>query len=247
MKLFMQFNVLVSILLAFASPASSKEVDQPIDTETIMLGTETRIPLAAPSEVCFRQSSLIGDLDNMTLQHYLMVMPEHVEKTGRVFVGARLKNQPGVTWLTGGGNFWVEDRGNDVIPYPLSYGYSSLQPIIPVTVFHKPVNLEDFVDDGEIWAGYGLWPEEGPDNYHELAHAGKIAEIFAWRQRAAYEEMLASERFRKIWTAGEYTEADEICMKVTELMKRKAFTVGHQLVCPSPLGCGEDVPALDLQ
>lgn len=208
------------------------------------MGGETRVPLATPSEVCFRQSNLIGDLDNMTLQHYLMVMPEDVNKQGRVFVGARLRSQPGVTWLTNGGDLWVDDRGNEAIPYPLSYSDFTLQAIIPVTVFHKPVNLAGFVEEGEIWIGYGLWPDSGPDNYDELARAGRLAEIMAWRQRTAYEEMLVSARYKKIWTAGEYPDGNEICTIVTELIERKPFML-HQPVCPSSGCMGEDLPALD--
>lgn len=237
MKLFIQFNVVLSILLFSVSPVYSEGIDQ-------LIGGEARKPLATPSEVCFRQSNLIGDLENMTLQHYLMVMPEDVGKPGRVFVGARLRSQPGVTWLTNGGDLWVDDRGNDAIPYPLNYGGSTLQAIIPITVFHKPINLAGFVEEGEIWIGYGLWPESGPDNYDELARAGRLAEIMAWRQRTAYEEMLVSGRYKKVWTVGEHTEANEICTIVTELIERKDFTVGLP-VCPD-LGClGEDLPVLD--
>lgn len=130
--------------------------------------------------------------------------------------------------MTGGNNQWIDSRGNEEYTWPIAYrNAGELDPIISITVFGKPVNLVSYVDEGEIWVGYGLWPENGSDNAAELLAAGKLGEVSAWRQRAAYEEMQSSGRFQKIWTAGEmHGFYPGICLTTTEIIERELMGVG---------------------
>lgn len=185
---------------------------------------ERRIPVAEPAEVCFFQTVKIGDLDSMTLQHFLTVPSEHHGKHGMVFVGARFKSQPDITLLTFGGDVWRDARGDDDYPGPLPYSNELiLKPLVPITIFNRPINLEPYKEEGEIWVGYGLFEPRGIEEFNE-------------DRQLAYDEMIASDRFLKIWTAGEWPDyflnnSVQICAIVNEVIERRPIMGGRNFPC----------------
>lgn len=72
------------ILPGLAQPALS--------SGEVVLGDEKRMTLAEPREICISRIQTIGDLDNMTLLHHLVIPLEDQGKRGVVFAGARLKS-----------------------------------------------------------------------------------------------------------------------------------------------------------
>ncbi len=162
------------------------------------------IPLPEPGKICFPQTELHAEwpvgaaklrMDQVMLTHYLLV-PEHDRfKSGHVFVGFRLQSQPEKLWLFNGYNWELKEAAiglnfnsyNNWLRSLEGYAGSSvsLQPIIPIRVSNYPIDVSTFVGDGELLVGYGLSSTE-----HDSGG------------REAFDEMIQSDRFRRIWRVG---------------------------------------------
>lgn len=172
---------------------------------------------SAPGKMCFLQTSLHinkdNDLSKIMLSHYLIVPQEDHFKAGALFVGFRLKSQPETLWLYDGDQVkgWSKYDVTNVSaflpsPYVHSGGTSfgvGLQPITPVYISSYPVDVSAYIDDGEVWVGYGLSTEE----------------------TKPFDEMMNSKRFQLIWEIGkplagtELVDISTICIAITEMTK----------------------------
>ncbi len=164
------------------------------------------IPLPEPGKLCFPQTELHAEwpagatqlrMDQIMLTHYLLVLEQDRFKSGHVFVGFRLQSQPGKLWLFNGFNWGLKEAAiglsfnsyNDWLrSLEGNAGPSvSLQPIIPIRVSNYPIDVSTFVGDGELLVGYGLSSTEHDSDGRE-----------------AFDEMIQSDRFRRIWCVGEW-------------------------------------------
>ncbi|MBL8498167.1 hypothetical protein ABF87_04630 [Nitrosomonas sp. JL21] len=176
---------------------------------------------STPAEYCFPQTSLRGGFDKIILDHHVIISPEDHFKNGDVFVGARFKSKPDVLWLTDGFSWWNIDDNHENAG-PKSYTSGKLQPIVPTSISYNPVDVTEFIEDGEIWVGYGLRSESE-----------------TWRE--SFEDMKRSQRFNLVWeigvpgfsfpSAGLHGVLPNICLTATE-MKTIVLIVQTPIVNP---------------
>lgn len=172
---------------------------------------EFNIKFASPGKICFPQSYLYAETNNfksVMLNHYLIVRKEDHYKTGDVFVGFRLKSQPDVLWLHGGGARWTKYKNGQVPEYYSNSPFipiGKLQPVISTSISHHPIDVSLYVGDGELWVGYGLRSES------------ETAQV-------SFDEMLSSNRFNLIWEIGNPkleprnpVDVSTICLTMTEM------------------------------
>lgn len=173
--------------------------------------TEVNTKFSAPGKMCFPQTSLYTQLEefkSVMFEHYLIVSKGDHFKDGDVYVGFRLKSQPETLWLYDGGN-WIKNDSNNVIAsaFDTRQGiqYGQLQPIIPTSISHYPIDVSTYVGDGQLWVGYGL-----------RSASGTLQESF--------DEMMSSGRFNLIWKVGEplmspgdLVDVSTICLSITEM------------------------------
>lgn len=172
----------------------------------------TNTKFSTPGKMCFLQTSLHinkdNDLSKIMLSHYLVVPQEDHFKAGALFVGFRLKSQPETLWLYDGDQVkgWSKYDGTNVsafLPSPYTIGggapATGLQPITPVYISSYPIDVSAYIDDGELWVGYGLSTEE----------------------TKSFDEMIDSKRFQLIWEIGKPVMDHEyiptICIAITEM------------------------------
>lgn len=200
MKFFTQQSLLASALLLSALSSQA-------DT----------VKYSAPAEYCFPQTSVrseLGKFDKVILDHNLIVNEQDHFKSGDIFVGFRRKSQPDILWLLTNGTSWLNASDNSVTTSKAHSGYAKLQPVIPITLSHEPIDVSAYVGDGEVWVGYGLRSE------------GET-----WEK--SYQEMINNRRFNKIWEITGSTPASglpgdllTICLTATE-METTTITTTH--------------------
>ncbi|MGZ5051966.1 MAG: hypothetical protein ACXWF8_04705 [Methylobacter sp.] len=158
-----------------------------------------------PTEYCFEQTVLRGDLDKTTLDYNLIIDTNDQFKNGNVFVGFRRRSQPDALWLSNGTSWSAYDSGNPVDVYANSYltRYGSLQPVMHLPIIYLPQDLTAFAGDGEIWVGYGL--------------RNSATETV----KDAYQDMINNQRYKMIWSIGiglvGSTTAARICLSATQM------------------------------
>lgn len=181
------------------------------------------VKFSAPAEYCFPQTSVrseFGKFDKVILDHNVIINEQDHFKPGDIFVGFRRKSQPDVIWLTDGTSWLNAADNDDTTPknYPviLPNGADKLQPVMPIMLSHEPIDVSAFVDDGEVWVGYGLRTADE-----------------TWEK--SYADMISNSRFSKIWDITGSTPASglpgdlpTICLTATE-MKTTVFTLNHDL------------------
>lgn len=177
------------------------------------------VKFSAPAEYCFPQTSVrseLGKFDKVILDHNLIVNEQDHFKSGYIFVGFRRKSQPDILWLLTNGTSWLNASDNSVTTSKAHSGYVKLQPVIPITLSHEPIDVSAYVGDGEVWVGYGL--RAGGETWEK-----------------SYEEMISNRRFNKIWeitgstpTSGLPGDLLTICLMATE-MKTTINTIGFDL------------------
>ncbi|HQU97280.1 MAG TPA: hypothetical protein PLV19_00040 [Nitrosomonas sp.] len=204
MKFLTQQSLLVSALLLSALSSQA-------DT----------VKYSAPAEYCFPQTSVrseLGKFDKVILDHNLIVNEQDHFKFGDIFVGFRRKSQPDILWLTNGTSWLNASDNSNTTPKAYSVifpnGNAKLQPVIPITLSHEPIDVSAYVGDGEVWVGYGLRSE------------GETGE-------KSYQEMISNRRFNKIWEITGSTPASglpgdllTICLTATE-METTTITTTH--------------------
>ncbi len=181
------------------------------------------VQYSAPAEYCFPQTSVRSEFrkfDKIILDHNLVVNQQDHFKTGDVFVGFRRKSQPDALWLTNGSR-WVNAADNsesESLAYPVILPNSdgTLQPVMPVTLSREPIDVSTYVEDGEVWVGYGLKVE------------GE-----SWKK--SFEDMMSDQRYKRIWDitgltpeSGLPANMPTICLKASE-MRTVVLTAGHDL------------------
>jgi len=206
-------------------------------TSILALAGETETVLTSPGKLCFTQTSLRSELDrydNVILDHYVVISKEHHFKEGLVFVGFRRKSRPDELWLFSG-TIW-EKYQNDLIdssPVPFipkvqTIPTGQLQPIMPTTISVAPIDPSAYVDDGEIWIGYGLSSSTGTTE--------------------TFFEMIGSNRFKRIWEVGKrLNEGEEfpyppsnICLTITKIIE-----IDHLVgTFPIPEETGPDIESI---
>lgn len=178
-----------------------------VSTRLVFAHIVDSIPLSEPGKICFPQTQLhakfpVGSdgprMDQVMLTHYLLVPEQDRFKAGHVFVGFRLQNQPGKLWLFNGSSWELKETAimlnfssdNDALRNLEDYTGREvvvpLQPVIPIRISNYPVDVSAFVGDGELLVGYGL-SSTGDDNLGQ----------------EAFDEMMANNRFWRIWRVGE--------------------------------------------
>lgn len=176
-------------LLAGALCLGSMHVSAAIGIEGDIV-TETEF--SEPGLVCFPQTSLHArdrKWDSVMLNHYVIVDKQDHFKSGSIFVMFRPKSQPEKVWLYDGFR-WENIENTD---HPLTYNRvyhprmtmnaSKLQPVLHVTISRNPIDVTPYVNDGEIWVGYGLLKENDTT-------------------RESFDEMVSSSRFERVWEIG---------------------------------------------
>ncbi len=195
MKRFLLQSVLAGISLLVASATQAND--------------EINTKFTSPGKICFSQTNLYaetGNFKSVMLNHYLIVRKEDHYKTGDVFVGFRLKSQPDVLWLYNGGVSWIKQEKGKVPEFfrnSAQIPFDQLQPVIPTSIFHHPIDVSPYVGDGELWIGYGLRSES------------ETAQV-------SFDEMLSSNRFNLIWEIGNSVippiiGSSVICLTITEM------------------------------
>ncbi|MGZ5051965.1 MAG: hypothetical protein ACXWF8_04710 [Methylobacter sp.] len=161
----------------------------------------TTTVFTAPAAFCFQQTVLRGEPDRTTLEHNLIIdTPDHF-KNGNVFVGFRRRSRPDALWLLNNNLKWSAYDSNNPIdfdPYQLTTT-TPLQPVIPVPIIPLPLNLTAFLEDGEIWVGYGL---------------RNSAQVTV---KDAYQDMINNPRYKKIWSIGGTPISKLICLTATQI------------------------------
>ncbi len=129
----------------------------------------TRIQLPEPGKLCFPQTMLYAEhnrYDQVMRDHFLLVSEQDWFRDGLVYVGFRLKSNPDELWFFTGRE-WVNKNSDPDFPVPFNSNSSArtrftpittikLQPVIQTFISNFPVDVSAFVDDGELWVGYGL-------------------------------------------------------------------------------------------
>jgi len=175
-------------------------------------GFEINTKFLPPGKICFPQTSLhaqFNEFESVMFEHYLIVSKEHHFKTGNIFVGFRLKSQPGALWLYDGFRWIKYDNTNNLPAYAFMTNphiqHGQLQPVTPTFISNYPIDVSAYVGDGELWVGYGLRSATG------------IAQ-------ESFDEMISSNRFNLIWEIGEPLQAPGnlvnvslICLVITEM------------------------------
>lgn len=136
---------------------------------------------AEPTEYCVAQTSVRGDFDNLVIDHQLIISPEHINQTGDVFVGARLKSQPETSWLLAGITWRRIDTGDDLNNSQYQR-YDQLPLLVPISILNNPVDIREFIGDLEIWIGYG---------FRSVTDATSVS----------FKEMESSGRYELLWSA----------------------------------------------
>lgn len=164
---------------------------------------------AGSTEYCVPQTFVRGSYDNLVIDYNLIVAEDHHFETGDVFVGARFKSRPEELWLLRGIT-WRRITQDEDLSNSSHKNFEELPLIVPVTVFYRPTDISAAIDDGEIWVGYGL-------------------RDFGENARVAFDEMVASQRYHRVWqappanyepTAGVDPELSGIlCIKTEEVEK----------------------------
>ncbi len=168
------------------------------------------VKFSTPAEYCFPQTSVrseFGKFDKVILDHNVIINEQDHFKDGDIFIGFRRKSQPDVIWLTNGSE-WINASNDNttLLSYPvmLSNEDDRLQPIMPIMLSHDPIDVRAFINDGEVWVGYGL------------RAAGE-------NQEKSYADMISNNRFYKIWDIIEPTPVSgllglpTICLTATEM------------------------------
>ncbi|MEY3121177.1 MAG: hypothetical protein RI993_2 [Pseudomonadota bacterium] len=169
-----------------------------------------------PGRMCFPQTSLRAEpnkFNNIMLDHHLIISEEDHFKEGLVFVGFRLKSQPDTLWLFDGENWMKHSDADSLRPFFLPGGHTTppegqLQPVMPTFVSNYPIDVSEYIGDGELWVGYGLSSETRTS-------------------QESFDEMINSERFNLVWeignpkvaTAGDLGLPNTICLSITELTR----------------------------
>ncbi|PXW91120.1 hypothetical protein C8R34_10129 [Nitrosomonas sp. Nm84] len=152
---------------------------------------------SSPVELCLPEVAVRGKTFNSVgLSHYLVVPPEDHSKTGDIFVGFRLKNQPNDIWLTDGSSWWAATDEN-IFPQKAFKVFDKLPPFAYLEVFNNLVDVSAFVGIGEIWAGYGL----------------RLGEGATWWD--SFEEMMRNQRFKILWEIGPNLDLSESQLPLT--------------------------------
>ncbi|WP_333873366.1 hypothetical protein [Methylobacter sp.] len=165
----------------------------------------TTTDFTAPTEYCFEQTVLRGELSKTTLEHNLLIAAADYYKNGNVFVGFRRRSQPDALWLLNGNSWSAYDSGNPIDVYPDSYSYQLttpgvLQPVMHLPIIYVPLDLTAFSGDGEIWVGYGL---------RNSAEA---------TVKEAYQDMITNQRYSRIWSiGGDAPISVRICLTTTQM------------------------------
>ncbi len=196
-KLIIQFVTfhLCLIILALSVPVAA--TSQP-PTPPVILNYES----SGPSDFCFEQGELKGELKATTIKYRLIIAPEHLKKPISIFVGFSRKSEPGKLWLLGGILYTPSYTWKlyDPAEMPQAFAYFSGSPIVELDILPTPTDLTPFNRDGELWVGYGLRSSE----YGEL-------------NLEAFQEMLSAKRYKKIWKviADEPLGIGRVCINIT--------------------------------
>lgn len=164
----------------------------------------TTTAFTAPATYCFQQTVLRGEPDRTTLEHNLIVDTADHFKNGNVFVGFRRRSQPDALWLLNNNLKWSAYDSNNPIdfdPYQLNTS-TPLQPVIPVPIIPLPLDLTAFLEDGEIWVGYGL---------------RNSVEATVTTLKDAYQDMINNQRYKRIWSIGGTPISKLICLTSTQM------------------------------
>jgi hypothetical protein len=156
-----------------------------------------------PGQYCFQQTSRRGTLDQIILEHHLIIPSEDHFKTGDVFVGFRRSSQPDALWLTEGSQWRAYDDSE--FPYVNYIGPIKLEPVIKVEVFHAPKDMTEFAGDGEIWVGYGVRQDETAT------------------REDSFQDMINNQRYYRVWRVGDLVVDGlnpEICLTTTQMTER---------------------------
>ena len=191
MKPFIQQPILRSVLAI--SCLLTTAVSQAAVTTTVF---------TTPTEYCFQQTVLRGELNKTTLDHNLIIATADHFKNGNVFVGFHLKSRPDTLWLLASNLKWsAYDGGNpiDFGPYGITTTepLRQVMPVMPVPIIPLPLDLTAFSGDGEIWVGYGL---------------RNSAEV-----KDAYQDMINNQRYARIWSIGGTPYSKLICLTATQM------------------------------
>ena len=198
------FKKLSALLCIFLFCISLAQADQEITTK-----------FSEPGKMCFPQTSLHAEpnkFNSIMLDHYLIISKEDHFKEGLVFVVFRIKSQPNALWLFDGENWMKHSDADSPKPF-LPHGYTTLptgqlQPVIPTFISSYPIDVSEYIGDGELWVGYGLSSETRTP-------------------QEAFDEMINSERFNLVWeignpkvaTASDLGLPNTICLSITELTR----------------------------
>lgn len=182
-------------------------------TSISALAGETKTVFTSPGKLCFPQTNLRAEpnkYNSVMLDHYVIVPKEHHFKNGSIFVGFKLKSRPDDLWLFSGTE-WVKYTNDILDSIPIQFIHqtqtpSGLQPVMPTTISIAPIDASTYIDDGEIWVGYGLVETSGGNAF------------------TAFNEMVNNNRFERIWEIGKGlptgdSSPDHICLTITEMVR----------------------------
>ncbi|WAK03337.1 hypothetical protein [Methylobacter sp. YRD-M1] len=193
MKCFIRRSILLGASASCLLGASFLRADDIVKT------TE----FSEPGQYCFEQTSLRGKFDKTILAHHLIIPPEDHLKTGDVFVGFRRSSQPDALWLTDGSQ-WRAYNDNE-FPYMAFKRNIRLEPVIKAEVFHAPKDVTEYVEDGEIWIGYGVRKDETET------------------KEDSFQDMISNQRYYRVWRIGDLVVDGlnpEICLTTTQITER---------------------------
>lgn len=172
-------------------------------SQTIVDGGTTTTQFDMPAGYCFMQTDLNNDVTKATLKHHLLVSPDHVAKTGDIFV-AFYDERNGEVWLYGTADklTWTWQRYEAGKPPP-AYFSGSLDIVTPIYIVKKPTDLSHFKEAGVFYVGYGL----------RLATKDSLADSFA--------NMVENhpKQYRSLWIVGQHESNTirRICVNINKI------------------------------
>lgn len=137
-----------------------------------------------PQDWCIRQGQWSGDIHNFSINHTLVVLPEHLGKNGKTFVGFRHDRTPSNIldteldewWYFGGvlGSWGKKPAPNNVF----GFWEGQASPLRPLESVGATGDMSKLNGKGELLVGYGLVPKI-LDNSDRTGVAGAFAEMLA--------------------------------------------------------------------
>lgn len=157
-----------------------------------------------PSDMdyCFRQGSVVGVSNQVTLNYNHPTEEADLYKDGHIFVVYRLQSNPNLVWIFDHTKQWFQYDLNNIQGISHASYSGVLQPLLPFNIIENPLNLNDHIDDGELFVGYGL----------KVNSNSSISQSF--------QEMLDHNRYHKIWTVGNnvpQSKVNTICLTTDKM------------------------------